>query len=523
MNKKLTHLIFVLLVAFTINLNAQTEDSQWSVGLNFGKMEYDGTVGSNAVFKSPFNAHFGARVSKYLSPLFDVSLAGTYGKQGLNGLEGQPDLFEGNVIQANLHLLVKPVNVGNFTLFFSGGAGYFSYTDDSPAAVAMPGMDSNGIAIPVGAGFKYHVSDRFELMYHSQYSVSYSGDAYNGVDVDSKDKYWLHQFGIGMNFGMQDRDGDRVADDKDECPDEPGEKDLAGCPDSDMDGIADKDDACPQVAGLMEYNGCPDTDGDGVIDRDDLCPQVMGDAMYSGCPDTDGDGIGDGKDECVNEPGLERYNGCPIPDSDGDGFNDEDDECPNMKGDLRGCPDTDGDGFHDKEDNCVNTKGTAQGCPDRDSDGIADKDDNCPDVAGIPAKNGCPEIPIPTREEVINSWRSDNIQFISGTRPDENYDANIAQIVEFHNKYPDAYLHLGGYSDSTGSEADNMRVSERRAKKVYSALVAAGIPADQITYEGYGEANPVADNDTREGRLKNRRVEVSASTVKREIDRNVKR
>jgi outer membrane protein OmpA-like peptidoglycan-associated protein len=125
----------------------------------------------------------------------------------------------------------------------------------------------------------------------------------------------------------------------------------------------------------------------------------------------------------------------------------------------------------------------------------------------------------PTRSEIINTWRSDNIQFISGTRADENYDEDIASIVAFNKEYPDAYIHISGYSDSSGSEASNMRVSERRAKKVYDSLVKAGVPADMMTYEGYGESNPVADNGTKEGRLINRRVEVSASTVKRVIEK----
>jgi OOP family OmpA-OmpF porin len=68
-----------------------------------------------------------------------------------------------------------------------------------------------------------------------------------------------------------------------------------------------------------------------------------------------------------------------------------------------------------------------------------------------------------------------------------------------------------------------MAVSKSRAKKVYKSLVKAGIPAEQLSYEGYGEADPIADNDSKEGRMKNRRVQVSASTVKRVKDTNVKR
>jgi len=524
MKKKLCCVMAVILVAMTLNLNAQTESAQWSFGLSYGKMEYNGSIGNNAIYESPFKANYGIRFSKYMSPLFDLSLGATLGKQGLYDSSDAPNRFEGSAFQTNLAVHFKPVSSEVLQPFISAGAGYFNYNDDSPSSVIARGNNSSGLTVPLGIGLKFNITDAFSMFYHSQYSIKYTGDAYNGIDPESDDRYWLHELGVAFNFGMEDRDGDRVADDKDACPDIPGLKKLDGCPDSDMDGIADKDDDCPDVAGLMEYNGCPDSDGDGIIDGNDDCPDVKGEEMYNGCPDTDGDGIGDGDDECIDEPGLERYNGCPIPDSDGDGFNDEEDACPNVAGENEGCPDTDGDGFHDGVDNCVDAAGTVRGCPDTDSDGIADKDDACPNEAGIPEKQGCPAVPTPTREEIINSWRGPNIQFVSGLQPDEYYDENLNKVLEFHKQYPDAYIHLGGYSDSSGSESSNMRISERRARKVFDALVSAGIPAEQMTYEAYGESNPVADNDTREGRLKNRRVEVSASTVKRVIeDRNIKK
>ncbi|THU34167.1 OmpA family protein [Niastella caeni] len=113
----------------------------------------------------------------------------------------------------------------------------------------------------------------------------------------------------------QDKDNDGLVDDKDECPEIPGEVALAGCPDKDKDGIADKNDKCPEVAGTTKYNGCPvpDTDGDGLNDENDKCPDVAGTAKYNGCPipDTDGDGLDDETDKCPNTPGKPANNGCP--------------------------------------------------------------------------------------------------------------------------------------------------------------------------------------------------------------------
>ena len=65
-----------------------------------------------------------------------------------------------------------------------------------------------------------------------------------------------------------------------------------------------------------------------------------------------------------------------------------------------------------------------------------------------------------------------------------------------------------GHADATGSDAYNQRLSMRRAEAVKKFLVGKGVEANRIYTEGKGESAPVADNRTREGRAKNRRVEV---------------
>ena len=65
-----------------------------------------------------------------------------------------------------------------------------------------------------------------------------------------------------------------------------------------------------------------------------------------------------------------------------------------------------------------------------------------------------------------------------------------------------------GHTDSIGTEAYNLKLSERRAQAVKAYLVSKGIDASRIYSEGKGEAQPIASNKTAEGRAKNRRVDI---------------
>ena len=535
MNKHIL-ICFLAIMGFALSINAQTENSKWGLMVTGGKMEYNGDLGSNLLFGTPFQGHYGARISRYLTPSFDLVLAGTNGRHGID-LSTEPgntnlDQFLSSVFQVNLGAHYKILKNKKFTPFLSAAAGYINYSpENGVGGFDNRGNDDNGWHIPLGLGAKYQVSDKFGLFYHSQYGITGQDDAdgafvgapLNPITDEGNDNYLLHELGLGLFFGKKDRDKDGVADEKDACPDTPGLKEYMGCPDTDGDTVIDKEDDCPDVAGLVQHRGCPDTDGDGVIDKNDVCPDIAGEERYSGCPDTDGDGIADNKDKCPEESGVSKYDGCPIPDSDGDGFNDDDDECPTVAGTLRGCPDADGDGVQDRNDDCPDVAGTLRGCPDKDSDGVADKDDKCPDEAGVPENDGCPKVRKPSRSDIINRYCAPSIQFKSGTKSDESYDGIVRGIADWAKNYPEAFLNVSGYSDSQGAPSANQALSKRRAKKVYEGLIRAGIPAERITYEGYGATNPIADNATKEGRELNRRVQVCASTTKRIIDTNIKR
>jgi outer membrane protein OmpA-like peptidoglycan-associated protein len=70
-----------------------------------------------------------------------------------------------------------------------------------------------------------------------------------------------------------------------------------------------------------------------------------------------------------------------------------------------------------------------------------------------------------------------------------------------------------GFTDSTGSSAHNQQLSERRAASVAQALTSMGVPRERVVTRGYGEAYPVASNDTAANRQLNRRVEIVLSNA----------
>jgi len=72
-----------------------------------------------------------------------------------------------------------------------------------------------------------------------------------------------------------------------------------------------------------------------------------------------------------------------------------------------------------------------------------------------------------------------------------------------------------GHTDSIGSDKYNQKLSERRAQAVKDYMVSKGIPADKITISGKGESQPIADNKSKEGRAKNRRVEIEFTVTQK--------
>ena len=353
--------------------------------------------------------------------------------------------------------------------------------------------------------------------------------------------------GVNLSFGIaivagtnkkkaKDNDKDGILDYFDLCPNTPANVrvDDMGCPfDSDGDGIADYMDECPNTPsasyGLIDSVGCPiDSDTDGIADYLDQCSNTPAEAIgflnENGCPlDTDGDGVFDYLDECPATPeaayGMIDEHGCPI-DSDGDGVADYIDMCPHTPEaaygmiDQYGCPlDTDRDGVYDYLDTCSDTPVEGRnhvdenGCLlDTDQDGVYDYQDLCPTIAGVKENKGCPEV----KREVRNLLKKamSGIQFENGKATIKKNSYKILNdIAKIFIDNTDYIVEVQGHTDNVGKRDYNIDLSERRAQAVRTYLIEKGVPATRLSAHGYGPDVPIADNKTKEGRAKNRRVE----------------
>ena len=364
-----------------------------------------------------------------------------------------------------------------------------------------------------------NVGDPVEALAGLQYALSKNVVANAGGGAGITTGIGSPDFRVFASLGYtprtSDSDDDGIDDSEDACETRPedydGFEDSDGCPDedNDRDGVEDSDDTCPNEAededGFEDADGCPDldNDGDGLEDADDECPDEAEDVDEfedsDGCPDldNDGDGVADEEDDCPNTKGIAAANGCQPEDSDGDGLTDNVDDCPETPEDK--------DGFEDSD-----------GCPDpdNDGDGVLDTNDKCPTekevINGVEDEDGCPdegEQKVKVTEEKIEIL--ERIYFDTGKSSIKERSYNILdQIASVLKANPQiTKVRIEGHTDSRGDADYNKQLSQDRADAVREYLIESGIDETRLASKGYGEEQPIADNDTATGREKNRRVE----------------
>lgn len=181
--------------------------------------------------------------------------------------------------------------------------------------------------------------------------------------------------------------------------------------------------------------------------------------------------------------------------------------------------DSDGDGVTDDKDKCPNTPQGAKvdmdGCAlDSDKDGVPDYKDKCPNTPmGVKVDaDGCP-IPVPTKSAEVTeagTWIYKDIQFeVNKSDLKPSSYPTLDEIAGALKAQTGLNIEIQGHTDSTGAHDYNMGLSQKRAQSVRSYLMSKGIDGARMTSKGYGPDRPIASNTTKDGRARNRRVEIN--------------
>ncbi len=350
------------------------------------------------------------------------------------------------------------------------------------------------------------------------------------VDGDGLCDAWVTEKGLGYFFENPTEPNVKQCKGVDKCPAEYGPIENDGCPlgnpDTDQDSVCDAwvsekgmlddyksvctgVDKCPNEKGPLATDGCPTDDPD--IDHDGVCdPWVTQKGMLDVFKD-----VCSGLDKCPYDSGSVQNNGCPLdnPDSDHDGVCDPWvtqkgmlevfagqctglDKCPLDSGSVQnnGCPldnpDSDGDGVCDP---WVTQKGMLEVFA-----GQCTGYDKCPFEAGAPEADGC----------VVEDIKLE-VYFSSGkAKLTANSKRTLRELAKDLNKKErkNERYQILGYTDDRGKESANLKLSQKRAEAVVTELVKNGVDKSRLEAIGMGEADPIADNSTAEGRELNRRI-----------------
>jgi len=497
--RKVFSILAATLLATTLAAAGRGERGDWEFGpyIGFAALDQYGDI------RPDDDLLLGGRVGYFFAPAWSVEASyqvlSTSSNFPLNGVS-EPGI-DLDAIRLNVLYNFRPGMA--FRPFVTLGAGLEGFDADTLASQSQLGLNAGG-------GLRWFAGEHFAFRVDARViNVDPGDDAGVTGDVDPFEND-ERQTNIEGTLGFSWLFGG------------------APPPDSDGDGVPDRRDKCPDTphGATVDKSGCPtDTDGDGVFDGIDQCPDTpKGHKVDAkGCSqDTDGDGVNDGPDTCPNTPkgATVDAKGCPS-DADGDGVYDGLDQCPDTpkgaKVDSKGCPmDSDGDGISDGIDQCPNTpKGATvdpKGCPmDADADGVPDGLDKCPDSPkGTPVDPmGCTIKAAPLFTPEKQSLVLEGVNFATNKAElTAESSAALDRIAASLRDWPEVKVEVGGHTDSSGDATHNLRLSGARAKAVVEYLVNKGIDASRITAKAYGEGSPIADNNTAEGKAKNRRVEL---------------
>lgn len=475
-------LVVVLLLLVSTTSNGQLKDYGVKVGAQFNYL-----IQANEFFnrgEQGFSWLGRAFMRTELSNCFNVEVGGGYGK--LNGKDYTLAEYNTSIIPIDAKLIYTPFDLETWNPYFFVGLGLMNYSvDTQPVSVSPEPVDDSGWAgyVPFGLGVEILLSEAAMLDITAGYNQSFTDNLNYYKVADYYDGYV--NIGLGLALITESPNSDR-----------------------DHDGLKKWEE---EEIGTDPNN--PDTDGDGLKDGEEF-QKYKTDPLNA---DTDSDGLND-YDEVM------KYKTNPVKvDTDNDGLNDGDEVLKHKTDPLN--PDTDGDGLKDGEE--VNTYKTSPFKADTDIDGLSDGDevmkyktdplkadtDGGTVMDGKEIENGTnpldPSDDIP-KPKVIE-LNLDNILFdFDKCLIKKEAEVTLTELIGKMNEYPELKVILSGHTCNIGSEAYNMKLSEKRAKAVEKYLVDKGIDDARITTEWFGETKPAVPNNTRANRKLNRRVEIKS-------------
>jgi len=427
----------------------------------------------------------------------------------INAFDNFKSLWVTSLVPADLRLVLAPFHGKKINPYVYGGFGMLRwYVEEKPKSITEIVPQESGWTqfIPFGGGIELAVSDDFLLDFTAGYNLTFTDDLnyYNNGNVN--DGYF--DFGVGFTFvsgaGNTDADNDGLTErEENQIGTDPNVSDTDGdgindgdelnkyksdplVADSDKDGLNDYEEA-------IKYNTDPnsiDTDGDELNDFAEV-------NSYKTDPnkkDTDNDKLGDGYE-------VNKYKTNPAKkDTDNDGLDDFA-ELDKYKTDPTN-NDTDSDGLNDGQEvnefnSNPNKKDTDEGGTNDYSEYVRKTNPQNPDddidesqILDISTPMVLEGVTFATAKAIINP----SSKFILN----KAYNTLVA--------YPKLKVEIQGYTDNIGSSTSNQKLSQKRADAVKLWLVQKGIDATRLVAKGYGEDNPIASNNTKEGRQKNRRI-----------------